>query len=165
MLLIDNGEPNSYDEAMSMKDSVLWKSSMKNEMDSLMLNQTWDLVKLLKSKKVLHNKWVFRVKREHDRNKRHEVRLVIKGFQQKTGIDYIEIFSQVVKLTTIKLVLKLGVVKNLHLEQLEIKIAFFHGDLEEEIYIQHPQGFRIAVKVNLVCQLKRSLHGLKQAPK
>ena len=79
---------------------------MKDEMDSLMSNQTWELAELPPGKKTLHNKWVYRIK-EHDGNKRCKARLVVKGFQQKEGVDYNEIFSPVVKLTTIRLVLKI----------------------------------------------------------
>ncbi|KAL5744728.1 hypothetical protein ACOSQ2_027844 [Xanthoceras sorbifolium] len=91
--------------------------------------------------------------------------MVVKGFQQKEGIDYNEIFSPVVKLTTIRLVLKIVAAENLHLEQLDVKTAFLHGDLEEEIYMRQPEGFKEAGKENLVCRLKKSLYGLKQAPR
>ena len=64
----------------------------------------------------MHNKWVYRTKNEHDGNKRYKAKLVVKGFQQKEGIDYTEIFSPVVKMSTIRLVLGIMVVENLHLE-------------------------------------------------
>lgn len=89
---------------------------MKDEMDSLILNQTWELVKFPKGKKSLHNKWVFKVKRKHDGNKRYKVGLVVKGFQHKAIIGYTKIFSPIVKLTTTRLVLKLVAAENLHLE-------------------------------------------------
>ena len=78
-----------------------------DEMDSLMTNQTWELTELLAGRKALHNKWVYIIKDEHDASKRYKARLVVKGFQQKEGIDYTDIFSLVVKMTTIKLVLEL----------------------------------------------------------
>ena len=61
--------------------------------------------------KVLHNKWVYRIKNEHDGSKRYKARLVVKGFQQKKGIDYTEIFSPVVKMLTIRLVLRMVAAK------------------------------------------------------
>ena len=65
----------------------------------------------------------------------------MKGFQQKEGIDFTEFFSPVVKLTTIRLVLSMVAVENLHLEQLDVKTSFLHGNLEEEIYMMQPKGF------------------------
>ncbi|KAL5740032.1 hypothetical protein ACOSQ2_029212 [Xanthoceras sorbifolium] len=165
LLLTDSGEPECYDEAMQVEDSVKWESAMRDEMDSLMSNQTWELAELPPGKKALHNKWVFRIKEEHNGNKRYKARMVVKGFQQKEGIDYNKIFSPVVKLTTIRLVLKIVAAENLHLEQLDVKTAFLHGDLEEEIYMRQPEGFKEAGKENLVCRLKKSLYGLKQAPR
>ena len=108
---------------------------MKDEMDSLMSNQTWRLAELPKGKKALYNKWVYRIKEEHDGNKRYRTRLVVKGFQQKEGIDYNKIFSPVVKMTTIRTVLALVARDNLYLEQMDVKTTFLHGDLEDEIYM------------------------------
>ncbi|KAE8728454.1 FACT complex subunit SPT16-like [Hibiscus syriacus] len=141
LLLTDNGEPECYDEAMQVEDSVKWEFSMKDEMDSLMSNQTWELAELPPDKKALHNKWIYRIKEEHNGSKRYKARLVVKGFQQKEAAE------------------------NLHLEQLDVKTAFLHGDLEEEIYMRQPEGFIEADKKNLVCRLKNSLYGLKQTPR
>ena len=91
----------------------------------------------------MHNKWVYRIKNEHDGSKRYKVRLVVKGFQQKEGIEFIEIFSPVVKMSTIRLVLRMVAAENLHLEQLDVKTAFLHGDLEEDICMIQPEWFII----------------------
>lgn len=165
LLLTENGEPESYPEALRMKDSIQWKKAMEDELSSLDKNQTWSLVKLPAGKKALQNKWVFRVKDEIDGSKRYKARLVVKGFQQKRGVDYNEIFSPVVKMTTIRMVLGIVASEDLHLEQLDVKTAFLHGDLEEDIYMAQPEGFPTVGKENLVCKLKKSLYGLKQAPR
>ena len=120
---------------------------------------------MLEGKKVLHNKWVYRIKNEHDSSKRYSARLAVKGFQQKKGIDYLEIFSPVVKMSIIKLVLGMVVAENLHLEQLNVKMAFVYGDLEEDIYMIRPEGFIVQGQENLVCKLRNNLYGLKQAPR
>jgi hypothetical protein len=138
---------------------------MQEEMDSLHSNVTWELAKLPAGKKALQNKWVYRVKQESDGSKRYKARLVVKGFQQKEGVDFTEIFSPVVKLTTIRVVLSLVAAENLYLEQLDVKTAFLHGDLDEEIYMKQPVGFIGKGKEEMVCRLKKSLYGLKQAPR
>ena len=89
---------------------------MKDEMNSLLRNQTWELIKLPVGKKALHNKWTYRIKNEHDGSKHYKARLVVKGFQQKEGIDYTEIFSLVVKMSTFRLVLGMVAAENLHLK-------------------------------------------------
>ncbi|RVX14680.1 Retrovirus-related Pol polyprotein from transposon TNT 1-94 [Vitis vinifera] len=154
-----------YDEALQDENSSKWELAMKDEMDSLLGNQTWELTELPVGKKALHNKWVYRIKNEHDGTKRYKARLVVKGFQQKEGIDYTEIFSPVVKMSTIRLVLGMVAAENLHLEQLDVKTAFLHGDLEEDLYMIQPEGFIVQGQENLVCKLRKSLYGLKQAPR
>ena len=101
---------------MEDRESVKWELAMKDEMNSLMSNQTWRLVELPKGKMTLHNKWVYRIKEEHNGSERYKARLIVKGFQQKEGIDYNEIFSPVVKLTTIRTIFALVARDDLYLE-------------------------------------------------
>jgi len=90
---------------------------------------------------------------------------VVKGFAQKKGIDFDEIFSLVVKMTSIRVILSIVAIENLFLEQLDVKIAFLHGDLEEEIYMHQPQGFEVKGKAGYVYKLNKSLYGLKKDPR
>jgi hypothetical protein len=138
LLLIDSGEPKCYEEEMQVDIKKKWEQGMKEEMDSLVNNQTWDLVQLPTGKRALQNKWVYKLKEEDGGKKWYKARLVVKGFAQKKGIDFDEIFSHVVKMTSIRTILSLVAVEYLHLEQLDVKITFLHGDLEEEIYMQQP---------------------------
>ena len=101
------------------------------------------------------------MKEEPDGSRRYKARLVVKGFQQKQGIDFTEIFSPVVKMTTIRVILSIVAAENLHLEQLDVKTAFLHGDLEEDIYMVQPEGFNVPGKENLVCKLHKSLYGFR----
>jgi len=93
---------------------------------------------------------------------KHKAR--VKGFQQKKGIDFDEIFSSVIKITSIRVILALVARLNLKFEQMDVKTAFLHGDLNEKIYMQQPEGFEVSGK-NLVCKLKNSLYSMKQAPR
>ena len=134
-------------------------------MDSLLENKTWELVKLLKGRRALQKKWVYKIKHEGEgEKKRYKARLVVKGFAQKEGIDFNEIFSPVVKMSSIRVILGLVAALDLECEQLDVKTTFLHGGLEEEIYMEKPKGFKIKGKEKLVCRLKKNLYGLKQAP-
>ena len=99
------------------------------------------LTELPPRKRALLNKWVFRIKTEADGKRRFKARLVVKRYLQRTGIDYAEIFSPVVKLTSIRILLGIVASENLHLEQMDVKTALLHGDLDKEIYMQQPEGF------------------------
>ena len=105
-------------------------------MDSIHQNQTWELVELPAGRKSLPCKWVFRYKYVSDSNTpKYKARLVVKGFKQEHGVDYDEIFSPVIKMTTLRLLMGVVATEDLELEQLNVKMAFLHGDLEENIYI------------------------------
>ena len=151
---------------MSHEDKGEWNKAMQEEMKSLKENHTYDLVKLPKGKRSLKNKWVYKLKTEEITSKpRYKARLIVKGSSQKKGVDFEEIFSPVVKMSSIRVVLGLAASLNLEVEQLDVKTAFLHGDLEEEIYMDQPQGFEVKGKEDLVCRLRKSLYGLKQAPR
>jgi ATP-binding cassette subfamily B (MDR/TAP) protein 1 len=104
-------------------------------------------------------------RRAHTPHQRFKVKLVVKGFGQRKGVDFDEIFSPVVKMTLIRVILGLGASLNLEVEQMDVKTTFLHGDLEEEIYMEQPEGFLVKDKEDYVCRLKKSLYGLKQAPR
>jgi hypothetical protein len=151
VLMIDTGEPSCYEEAVSDEHKNEWSEAMQDEMKSLYENDTFELVSLPKGKKALKNKWVYRVKaEEHSSHPRYKARLVVKGFSQKKGIDFDEIFSPVVKMTSIRIVLGMAATMDLKIEQLDVKSAFLHGDLEEEIYMEQPERFVVAGKEHQV---------------
>ena len=90
---------------------------------------------------------------------------MVKGCNQRKGIDFEEIFLPVMKMTSIRAIIGLATKQDLEVEQLDVKTTFLHGDLEEEIYMEQPEGFVELGKEHLVCRLKKSLYGLKQAPR
>jgi len=136
VLLSDGSEPECFADAME-DEYKEWMKAMQEEMDSLHKNHTYELVKLPKGKKVLKNKWVYRIKQEeHMPHPRFKARLVVKGFGQRKGVDFDEIFSPMVKMTSIRVSLGLAASLNLEVEQMDVKTTFLHGDLEEEIYME-----------------------------
>eukprot|EP00253_Pinus_taeda_P003538 PITA_03538 len=138
---------------------------MNEEYRSLLANDTWDLVPLPKGRKLVRCKWVYRTKYGPDgKVDKHKARLVAKGFSQVEGIDYTETFSPVAKMNSIRLILSLAASFKWEVHQMDVKSAFLHGDLREEIYMEQPIWF-IQANSSLVCWLKKSLYALKQAPR
>ncbi|CAH9073771.1 unnamed protein product [Cuscuta epithymum] len=139
---------------------------MVEEMNALDLNGTWDLVDLPTGKKSIGCKWVFAVKVNSDGSvARLKARLVAKGYAQTYGVDYSDTFSPVAKLTSVRLLISLAATHDWQLHQLDIKNAFLHGDLQEEVYIEQPPGFVAQGEYGKVCRLRKSLYGLKQSPR
>ncbi|CAL8167283.1 unnamed protein product [Prunus armeniaca] len=134
-------------------------------MESLYKNSVWELVPKPKDKKLVGCKWVFRKKKGlHEQDAvRFKARLVAKGYSQKEGVDYDEIFSLVVKHTSIRLLLVMATQHDMEIEQMDVKTTFLHEDLEETIFMAQLEGFVEYGKENLVCQLRKSLYGLKQS--
>ncbi|MCO5552934.1 hypothetical protein L7F22_006453 [Adiantum nelumboides] len=149
---------------MLAKDKTQWELAMKSELSSIQKSKTWDLVPLSSGKKALPCKWVYKRKFVSGVGT-YKARLVANGFKQEYDTDFEEIFSPVVKMTTLRLLLGLVATEDLELLQMDVKTAFLHGDLDEEIYMQQPEGFVQNGKEHLVCKLKTSLYGLKQAPR
>jgi hypothetical protein len=128
-------------------------------MDELSKNDTWELVDLPPGRKAIKSKWVFKLKIDgHFR-----ACLVAKGFTQIPGIDYDETFSPVAHFESLRLLLALAALENWEIHQMDVKSAFLNGVLNEEIYMEQPQGFVAAGQENKVCRLKKALYGLKQA--
>ncbi|KAG8492178.1 hypothetical protein CXB51_009620 [Gossypium anomalum] len=162
-----NQEPSNYSEAVSCEYSEKWMFAIQEEIESLHKNRTWDLVKLPKGKKAVRCKWVFKKKEGTPgvEEPRYKARLVAKGYSQIPGVDFTDVFSPVVKHSSIRALLGIVAMHDLELEQLDVKTAFLHGELEEDIYMQQPGGFIVSEKEDYVCLLRKSLYGLKQSPR
>ena len=157
-------EPDSFIDAMQSADSSQWEAAIKDEYNSLILNKTWSISELPNGRTAIKSRWVFKIKPGvRGSNPRYKARLVAKGFSQRSGIDYGETFSPVVKYDTLRIILSFVAAKNLEMSQLDIKTAFLYGELDEEIYLQQPEGFVIPGQEASVCRLHKCLYGLKQA--
>ncbi|RVW96782.1 Retrovirus-related Pol polyprotein from transposon RE1 [Vitis vinifera] len=143
-----------------------WKNAMLEEICALEDNHTWKLVDLPQGKKVVGCKWVFVVKVNPDGSvARLKARLVARGYAQTYGVDYSDTFSPVAKLNSVRLFISIAASQQWMIHQLDIKNAFLHGDLEEEVYLEQPPGFVAQGEYGKVCRLKKALYGLKQSPR
>ncbi|GAA0153052.1 transmembrane signal receptor [Lithospermum erythrorhizon] len=136
---------------------------MHKELAALEANDTWEVVDLPPNHKPIGCKWVFRLKYKQDGSvDKYKARLVAKGFNQIEGVGYFDSFSPVAKIVTVRIILAYVAANGWALHQLDINNAYLHGYLDEDIYMQIPEGY-VGGQKSQVCKLKRSLYGLKQA--
>ena len=137
---------------------------MKEEMNSMASNRVWDLVELPDGIKAIGCKWVFKTKKDSLGNiERHKARLVAKGFNEREGIDYTKTFSHVSKKDSLRIIMALVAHFDFDLHQMDVKTEFLNGNIEEEVYMKQPEGSSSSEGEHLVCKLKKSIYGLKQA--
>jgi hypothetical protein len=154
--------PKSYFIAINGPEGPEWKKAFESEINSLISKGTWETVKLPTGRRALTSKWVLKRKIGPDgKVKRYKARLVARGFQQREGIDFTEIFATVMKPTTWRILLALACHYNWKSYQFDVITAFLNGDLDEEIYMRAPPGYPCADGEVLL--LKKALYGLKQA--
>jgi hypothetical protein len=159
--VIHEVEPTCFEQAVG---NPKWDNAVDEEMVALDDNATWELVALPKDKKVIGCKWAYKVKYNADGFvSRYKARLVAKGYAQTYGINYDETYGPVAKMTTIRAIIIMVAAKGWSLHQMDVKNDFFHGDLQEEVYMEQPLGYVDQTRPNLVCRLKKVLYSLKQA--
>ncbi|GJY59192.1 ribonuclease H-like domain, reverse transcriptase, RNA-dependent DNA polymerase [Tanacetum coccineum] len=162
-LLLVEDEPKNYKEASSDQK---WIEAMKVELDSINRNNTWELTTLPKGHKAIGLKWVFKTKKDANGNIiKHKARLVAKGYIQQHGIDFEEVFAPVARMETIRLLLAIAANNKWEVHHLDVKSAFLHGDLKEEVYVTQPEGFIKRQDNGKVYRLIKALYGLRQAPR
>ncbi|SLM33332.1 gag-pol polyprotein [Lasallia pustulata] len=158
----DPFEPKTLGEAQTDPSWECWKAAMTEEKQSLDDNHNWNVINKPEHRKVLRGKWVFK----HKRGVNGEIIWykacwVVRGFEQKEGIDYNETFASVVKPMSYKAIFAIATALGLYMEQMDVKIAFLYGDIDEEMYVEQSNGLdQIPGKV---CLLKKALYGLKQS--
>jgi len=141
----------------------------EREMEAIRKNKTWRLTDRPASRRVLKGNWVYKVKNEVDKNgnntTRLKTRLCFMGNRQFKGLDFNETFAPVAKFTTIRCILAMTAANGWKLHQMDVKTAFLNGDLDEEVYMEQPDGYVNPTYPDKVCRLLQALYRLKQAPK
>jgi hypothetical protein len=155
-------DPGTYDEACKFE---VWRKAMDAEIEAITKNKTWELATLPSGSQAIGVKWIFKTKyNEKGKIEKHKARLVAKGYTQRYGIDYGEVFAPVARWDTIRFVLALAASNSWNVFQLDVKSAFLHGELDEDIYVEQPLGYQHS-DGGKVYKLKKALYGLKQAPR
>ncbi|CAH9095803.1 unnamed protein product [Cuscuta epithymum] len=139
---------------------------MAEEFNTLISIYTWELVPFDKSKNVVGSKWIYKTKYNSDEStERHKARLVVQRFNQRAGVDFSKTFSPVIKPITVRVVLTLAISFGWVIRQLDVKNAFLHSHLTEEVYMRQPRGFTHPLLPNHLCGLRKAIYDLKQAPR
>jgi hypothetical protein len=162
---LDSAEsiPHNWQEA---KQHPKWRAAMMEEMEALDKNNTWVITRLPANKKIVWCKWVFTIKQTPEgRVERYKARLVAKGYSQTYRVDYDETFTPAAKMNTTRALISIASNNGWNLFQMDVKNAFLHGDLQEELYMEIPPGFNSCETEGKVCKLIKSLYGLKQSPR
>ena len=145
--------------SLPKEDQEEWRNACKQELEELHKRDVYDMVERPRGRKVIKNRWVFDKKGDG----RKRARLVAKGFSQVEGLDYDQVFSPVVRFETVRLIFAMAALENWTLTGLDVRKAYLYGELDEEIYMEQPEGFKVPGKEDKVLRLKCALYGLKQA--
>ena len=166
--LLDAQTPETYRQATNGPDKDRWVTAMDKEMASCAELHVWDYVALTslpQDVNVLPVKWVYKIKTdENGEVTSFKARLTPKGFKQIKGVDFFEVYAATGMYKTKRVGLSLAAKWDHELEQLDIPTAFLNADVEEDIYMALPEGYREGHE-GMVCKLRKSLYGLKQAPR
>lgn len=156
-------EPLAFEEAVQ---STKWKQAMDEEIESIEKNNTWELTTLPRGQKTIGVKWVYKAKKNAKGEiEKYKARLVAKGYKQKQGVDYEEVFAPVARLETIRMIIAIAAQYKWSIHQMDVKSAFLNGLLEEEVYVEQPEGYVVKGQEGKVLRLRKALYGLKQAPR
>jgi hypothetical protein len=156
-------EPTFFEESIQKKE---WVDSMIEEYQSIVKNNVWEVIPIPTNKDVVSSKWIYKIKNAIDESiEKHKAGFLARGFSQKEGIDYEETFSLVSRYTSIRTIIALAAKMKWKLHQMDVKTTFLNDVIEEEVYIEQPQGFEVEYRKTHVCRLKKSTCGLKQAPR
>ncbi len=152
----------SYKKIMNDFSRDEWLKVMKNENKSLLINEIWTLTNSLRDRRVLRDKWVYKIKREeHDEILRYKTRWMIREFEQIERLDYTETFVSMIKSMSYKTMYVITVVNDWEIEQMNVKTTFLYDKILEDVYVVQFTSFE--KNVNQVCKLNKALYDLKQS--
>ena len=153
---------SSFHEIKYRDDRKQWEQAIKEEIDSLLINNTWTLMSEPVNKNIVYCKWVFAIKNDEFGNPmKYKARLVARGFSQEYLMDYNETFAPVARISSFRFIIAFANQFNLLIYHMDVKTAFLNGILKEEIYMRVLDG--VKCNANQVCKLNKALYGLKQA--
>ncbi|TFY76847.1 hypothetical protein EWM64_g7166 [Hericium alpestre] len=159
-------EPCTWGDAQASPFTAEWHQAYQDELASLCQHTVWELVprsSVPSGRRIVKCRPVFKLKRDAAGNPvRFKAHLIAKGFTQVPGVHFHETYSPVARLESQHLVLHIGVTHDWEMEQLDVKTAFLHGILEEEVYMEQPPGFTEPGKEDYICRLLKGLYSLKQ---
>ena len=161
LCLVAAEEPRSVDEALTKQ---CWRQAMQSEMQAIEDNRTWDACVLPPKQKAIGLKWVFKIKKDPEGNVvKYKACLVAKGYTQRHGVDFDEVYAPVARIETVRVLLALAAQGGWEIHHMDVKSAFLNGDLTEQVFVQQPPGFIVGTG-DKVLRLRKALYGLKQAP-
>ncbi|GBP95854.1 Retrovirus-related Pol polyprotein from transposon TNT 1-94 [Eumeta japonica] len=160
--LVELSLPQTYDEALQSPQKYEWSQAIKEELSAHKENNTWNAVPRA-GQRTLTTKWVFTIKKGENNEARYKARLCARGFTQIKDVDYQEIFSPTTRYDSIRIILSIAAKHKLEIQQFDVKTAFLNGHLQENIFIEVPEGVSVSLNKSHVLKLNKSLYGLKQA--
>ena len=150
---IIDSEPTTYEDASRHQ---VWKDSMVEEYQSIMKNYVWEIISRYEGKSIVTFRWIYKIKHGADGSiEKYKARFVARGFSQKEGVDYDETFAPVAQYTSIRSIIAIASSIGWKLHQTDVKTTFLNGIIEEEVYIEQPEGFVVHGKESHVCKLKK----------
>ncbi|CAI7899911.1 unnamed protein product [Closterium sp. NIES-54] len=159
-------EPATVQQALGGEYKEKWREAMDRELKALEDRNTWKVVPIsvARNKTILTGKWVFRVKTKEDGTiDKFKARWVVRGFEQEHGRDFTETFAPVSRHTSLRIILVIATMKKKKLRQIDVANAFLYAPVDAEIFVELPHSSH--GEPNQVCQLLKSLYGIKQAPR
>jgi hypothetical protein len=163
MRIISDVKPYSFEEVDKLQ---VWKDAMLEEYRSIIKNNVWDIVPRPKDKSMVYSKWIYKIKHAVDGSVgKFKASFLARGFTQKEGINCEDTFSPVSRYTSIQTIISLASVLGWKLHEMDVKTTFLNGKIEQEVFVEQPDGFVLHNKGTHVCKLRKALYGLKKVPR